>query len=139
MNTNRVRAACTLAALLLVAAASAAAPSMEIIAPEKSGAGQLVIRHPGNETTVFDNEGAVPVEIEISPALTLGPGDRIELFLDGEPVRQRNGNAFALVGIERGTHRLQARIVDAGGGTIVESDPVTFHMWQASRLFPGRQ
>ncbi|HEX2530232.1 MAG TPA: hypothetical protein VHK70_02040 [Burkholderiaceae bacterium] len=100
---------------------------------------QLVIMSPADESTVFDNSGRVPVQILVSPVLALNPGDRVELFLDGRPVARQAGKPFELEGVVRGTHRLDARIVDATGAVVIEANPVTFYMWQASRLFPSRQ
>ena len=46
---------------------------------------------------------------------------------------------FRLDGVERGEHTLQARLVDRNGRTLAGSEPVTFHLWQASRLFQNRR
>jgi hypothetical protein len=96
----------------------------------------VVIVQPANEETVHDNLGNVAVQVAVSPSLA--PGDRIVLLVDGRPVAQQMDATFALSGIERGAHTLQAQVVDASGATLVASRPVTFYMWQASRLFPGR-
>ena len=43
---------------------------------------------------------------------------------------------FDIPGVDRGTHAVQASVVDASGAVRGNSAPVTFHMWRASRLFP---
>jgi hypothetical protein len=98
---------------------------------------QIAIARPGNEETVHDNEGNLAVQVAVSPSLA--PGDRIVLLLDGGPVATQTGTTFALSRIERGAHTLQAQVVDARGATLVASRPITFYMWQASRLFPSRK
>jgi hypothetical protein len=41
--------------------------------------------------------------------------------------------------VERGTHTLEARIVDEAGTILVASDPVTFHMLRyVPQLAPNR-
>jgi hypothetical protein len=124
-----------LAPLLLIVAASAAAQQR---APNHRYE-QLVIAQPQDQSTVFDNSGRVPVSIVISPALSLAPGEQLQLFLDGRPVTPTQDGDLALENVDRGSHQLQARIVDRGGATLIQSEPVTFFMWQASRNFPSRR
>lgn len=102
---------------------------------------QLVIILPTHQTTVFDNAGHVDVKLLMSPALALAEGDTIELFFDGAPAAtaRKTATGFVLEKIERGSHQLQARIVNQAGQTVIASEPVTFFMWQASRQFPNRR
>jgi hypothetical protein len=100
----------------------------------------IAIMQPHDEATVFDNNGHVELQVRISPTGELAPGDRIELFLDQRPVTlQHAAGPQTLEHVERGSHRLQARIVDRSGHTVLESQPVTFYLWQASRNFPSRR
>lgn len=121
----------------LVAAALAGAAGGPSGFAQAPGRYNVAIVQPANEETVHDNEGKVVVQVAISP--DLAPGDRIVLLLDGRPVGAQGGTTFALSGIERGAHTLQAQVVDASSAPLTASAPVTFHLWQASRLFPGRK
>ena len=121
----------------LLAAALAGAAVTPLGLAQAPGSYNVAIVQPANEETVHDNQGNVAVQVAVSPGLA--PGDRIVLVLDGRPVRQQTGTTFALSGVERGAHTLQAQVVDANGATLAASPPVAFHMWQASRLFPGRK
>lgn len=94
----------------------------------------IVITRPEDGSTVFDNSGHV--QIAVSPEQELAPGDRFELLLDGHPLASER---LTLDGVDRGPHHLQARIVDSEGAIVVESPPVTFYLWQASRNFPSRK
>jgi hypothetical protein len=96
----------------------------------------IEIVQPQDKSTVFDNSGHVEVQIRVSPAAELAPGDRMVLFLDEHAVVPK---AQALEHVERGVHRLQARILDSGGRSVIESKPITFYLWQASRNFPSRR
>ena len=117
-------------AWLLAAALAGAAVSPPGLA-QAPGSYNVAIVQPANEETVHDNQGNVAVQVAVSPGLA--PGDRIVLVLDGRPVRQQTGTTFALSGVERGAHTLQAQVVDANGATLAASRPVTFYMWQAAR------
>lgn len=96
----------------------------------------IEIMQPQDESTVFDNTGHVEVHVRVSPASELAPGDRMILLLDEHAVVP---NGQALDHIKRGEHRLQARIVDNSGRSVIESKPIRFYLWQASRNFPSRR
>jgi len=96
----------------------------------------IEIVQPQDESTVFDNSGHVEVRIRVSPAAELAPGDRMMLFLDEHAVVPKGQ---ALEHVVRGEHRLQARILDSSGRSVIDSKPITFYLWQASRNFPSRR
>jgi hypothetical protein len=75
---------------------------------------------------------AVPIAVRIAATAT----DRIDA--------RRAAAAVALCAaagpdIERATHRLRDVVADADGRTLIESEPVEFHPWRASRLFTSRR
>ena len=96
------------------------------------------IVQPVNDTTVFNNSGNVDVTIALAPDLRAAAGDRVALSLDGRDAGVFAETHFRLAAVERGEHVLVARVIDGSGNTLVESLPVSFHMWRASRLFPNR-
>ncbi len=118
-------------------------PAPETSAPrgddEESGPlyEELAIASPSHEGTVRDNEGNVNVRVAISPELR--ERHELELLLDGEPVARGQGLSFSLENVHRGEHQLRVRVRDSRGEVVAESDPSTFYMHQASRLFPQRQ
>lgn len=100
-------------------------------------AAEVAIVRPAQEQTIHSNQGELTVQVRHAGGV---PGARIQLLLDGSALpRSYRGNVIELKGIERGTHSLQAVLLDAKGEQLAASQPVTFYMWQASRLFPGRQ
>lgn len=102
-----------------------------------ASAAGLAITSPSPGETVHDNAGNVSVALNVEDGAVLPPGYRIRLLLDGEPaVPDGSGTRFQLSGIDRGTHELQALIVDEDGRVLTRSEPVTFSVWQASRLNP---
>lgn len=93
---------------------------------------------PGNDATVFDDNGDVEVRVTVAP--DLANGDQLELLLDGMPVAPPTMSLdYPLYGVMRGQHLLQARIIDATGNVGSISPPSTFYVWEASRLFPNRR
>ncbi len=102
--------------------------------------GQATIVQPRADETIHDNSGHVNVAVSIDGGRELAAGERLRLVLDGMPAgRDRRSLATGLDGVARGTHSLKALVVDRSGNVVASSDPVTFHMWQASRLFPNRR
>ena len=69
----------------------------------------------------------VTVKLALTPALQ--PGHKIELLFDGEAVDQSTGNAnFILRDLERGSHSIQARVLDNSGRAIGSSNTVNIHV-----------
>jgi hypothetical protein len=99
--------------------------------------GNIAIVEPEAESTVHSNEGKVTVRVGVPRGIA--PGNQVVILLDGRAVARGAATSFELDGVERGTHTLQAQVVDGSGNTLVASPPVTFHMWQASRQFPSRK
>lgn len=100
-------------------------------------AAELAIVQPANEETIHNNRGELTVRLQGTGG---EPGGSVRLVLDGSELPQTyRGNVIELQGIDRGAHTLQAVLLDANGDRIAASQPVTFYMWQASRLFPGRK
>lgn len=103
-----------------------------------ASAAGLRITSPAPEETIHDNAGDVRVVLSVEDGAALPAGYRIRLLLDGEPAaHDGSGMRLQLFGIDRGTHRLQALIVDEAGRVLTRSEPVTFYMWQASRRNRG--
>jgi hypothetical protein len=132
-------------ALVLAALCSAQAQAqadLPVAQPQVRAApaySSIAIVQPANEATVFDNAGDVEVRVAVSPAPDLDAGHRIALLLDGQQAALQSATHFRLGALVRGEHRLEARIVDRYGNTVIASAPVKFYLWQASRLFPNRR
>jgi len=95
----------------------------------------LMLIRPSDGETIHDNSGQVMVVVS---------GDRdaagFQAYVDGAPTGGvQPGPAFHLEGIERGEHSLRVEAVDDDGRPVAETGTITFHLWQASRLFPGRK
>lgn len=116
--------------------APAPAPSLAqagSAAPAQNYTGFGLVR-PAAGATIHSNLDQVEVELKVEPALK--PGDRIRVILDGSPLPEmQTTTRFTLNRVYRGSHTLQAAIVDSQGNTLTATDTVTFYLWHASRLF----
>ncbi len=101
--------------------------------------GSVQVVSPKAEETIHNNNGDLNVTVAVSPSLNHGRGDYLTLLLDGAPAATGTGRHFKLHGIDRGAHTLAVQVNSADGAVIAVSDPVTFYMWRASRLFPNRR
>jgi hypothetical protein len=95
---------------------------------------ELVITNPRQDETYFRSEGDLVVSVNIQPRLS--SGDFLVLFLNGSEYRSGKATSFSLVELDRGTHQVSVLIRDASGTVLKSSEPVTFHIRQASILNP---
>jgi hypothetical protein len=105
-----------------------------------AGAAQVTILAPEQHGVVHDNEGNLAVDVRVEPPIDPKEGTSIRIVLDGKPAApDASGTSFALQGVERGEHWLQALLIDRKGKTLSVSDTVYFTMWQASVNSPARK
>lgn len=106
--------------------ASAAAPADTGAEEVKVVYDNLEISRPSNDETIRSNEGKLTALARVEPALDAN--HRFRWSLDGEIVQDVNSPELRLNNIDRGSHTLQAEIVDANGRVIISSESVTFHL-----------
>jgi len=95
----------------------------------------LTITVPTDGETIHDNAGNLVVRVIGGP-----PAAGYQAYVDGAAAGPISLTpAFALRGIDRGEHQLSVDAVDGAGSTLDTAPAITFYLWQASRLFPGRQ
>ncbi len=92
------------------------------------------IEYPPHDQSIRENAGNVTVRIGLQPP-QLRPGDAVVLYLDGQPMVRAGRLDIRLENLDRGTHKLQAVVVDPSGNVLVRSEPVTFTLHRYSRLF----
>ena len=93
----------------------------------------LSFTSPSPEQTLWNIGGTLNVSIALSPALRAS--DQVRLYFDGE-AQTIDGLQTELQEVWRGTHNLQAEIVDANGALMIRSDPIRFYVQQTSILNP---
>lgn len=85
------------------------------------------VEQPGDNETIWDNQGNVSVVLNLQPDLR--PGDEIQVLLDDHHViAQGHTPIFHLQNMDRGTHRLQGVIIDASGRQVARTPSITFYL-----------
>ena len=86
----------------------------------------LEIIRPANDESVRSNEGKVRALARVVPELD--PKHRFRWSMDGEIIPDVTSPELRLNNIDRGSHTLQAEIIDTDGKVIISSETITFHL-----------
>ncbi len=86
----------------------------------------LEITQPANDKAIRSNEGKLTALARVTPQLA--PDHRFRWKMDGDVVQDVNSPELRINNVNRGSHTLQAEIVDPDGKVLIASDSVTFHM-----------
>lgn len=117
--------------------AFAVATLMFLSGASAAQAAAIAVVKPTINETIHSNQGKLTVVLR---SVDAPPGASVRLVLDGTArPKVHRGNVIKLDGIDRGSHSLQAVLLDAHGKRVAVSTPVSFYMWHASRLFPNRK
>ena len=100
---------------------------------------QVRIVSPRPDEGVRANDGRVPVEVAVEPRPKRDTRLRFRAFLDGQPTGPVSDQPrWILSDVPRGTHTLEAVVLDEKGQELARSAPVTFHVLRVSRLIRPR-
>jgi hypothetical protein len=89
----------------------------------------LMITAPANDHVFTpDQTASIAVSVEVKPALRGGAGHQLAVYVDGQLHSQGTQSSFNLGGLPRGTHTVNAVILDAKGKKLKSSDTVSFHV-----------
>lgn len=86
---------------------------------------------PAPEETLWNIGGELTVRLDVQPALR--PGHQVRVYFDGEP-RPASGLTVELQEVWRGTHNLQAEVLNEQGQLMIRSEPIRFYVHQTSIL-----
>lgn len=86
---------------------------------------------PANDTTLFGVQ-AVTVQLSVEPQPQAG--HRIQVFINGVQRTDwpATSTTYTLPEVYRGSHTVNARVVNAAGATLCNGPPITFHLRQTS-------
>ena len=114
---------------------NAGAAGDQTASPEAGGYQTFEIVQPENDATIRSNEGVVAVSLMLSPGLA--EGDAIQIFVDGNKLKgELTSTQFTLNDLNRGTHSLEVKVVDAKGNTLKSAPSINFHLRKASIINP---
>lgn len=132
-------------------------PSLSVISPEKkltsynpdktAGAEEkagepkrnysgLAITSPADEENIWGSSAKVMVQVHLPGSLA--SGDRVLISLNGKDQPPLVGSTIVLNGLDRGEHRLQAKIVNSTGKVLTTSPVVRFYMKQSQAAIAPR-
>jgi len=87
----------------------------------------ITITQPTEQETLRNNQGYIPVILQIEPDLKAG--DKLQLIFDGAELGEpQTAPVFALRDVNRGSHTLAVQIVDENGTIVYTTPAVTFFM-----------
>jgi len=87
----------------------------------------MTITSPAEDEAIRSNPGTVDVAVDLEPALF--KGHKVRIYLDGTAAPEElAATTITLQNVDRGTHTLQASVVDAQGREQIRSPAITFHM-----------
>lgn len=89
---------------------------------------------PAPEETLWNIGGELTVRLNLQPGLR--PGDQVRVYFDGEP-REVSGLQVELQEVWRGTHNLQAEVLNGQGQLMIRSEPIRFYVHQTSIANPN--
>ena len=132
-----------LAGAPVVSLPAATAPGAVGSAPNDAGAAvptrpytTFAVASPTEGQTLWNIEGRLEVLVDLAPALQ--PGHRLDVEFDGRRLGlTAAAPQFTVPDVYRGTHTLNAVIVDDRGETLLRSPGVTFAVRQTSILNPN--
>lgn len=91
---------------------------------------------PQHDAAVRANGGIL--QVTVAPTPPLQQGHQIEVLMDGATAGRAAGTSITTTAIDRGTHQLVARVLDAAGATLVTSPPITVYVLRHSVAAPPR-
>ena len=117
------------------AAAQPAAPEATQGEAEEAaftGYTRLEIMSPEAEETLWNLGGELTVNVAVTPELR--PAHRLLLLYDGEQagISRSSSSGFTVTNVFRGTHSVQAVIIDAANTPVMRSQAVQFYVQQTS-------
>jgi len=100
---------------------------------------QLSIVNPKNEATVRENTGKIEVTLQVTPPIDANSNYTLQLLLDGQAMDEVSTRPkYTLTNVDRGTHTLQAKLLDPWGRVVAHSKSITFYMRRHSILFRNK-
>lgn len=90
---------------------------------------------PAPEETLWNIAGQLTVRLDVQPALR--PGHQVRVYFDGEPQMARGALTVDLEEVWRGTHNLQAEVLNERGQLMIRSEPIRFYVHQTTVQSPN--
>lgn len=94
---------------------------------------RLEITQPADDKQIQSEDGKVDISIAVEPGLNTNDGHKIQIKFDGQSLKTTGATTrVQLNDVERGTHTVQASIIDAKGAVVMSSETIKFHLLKRS-------
>ncbi len=87
---------------------------------------QFAIVSPSDDESVRSNNGDISIALSLEPALHADHA--IVVSMDGQAIGKGSSTSLQLQNLPRGTHTVQATVVDAAGAELIRTETVSFHV-----------
>ncbi len=94
----------------------------------------LAFSAPEHDVAIRENAGNVTFSLDLTPILRGSDGHQLVVKMDGVEVMRGATTSHTLDNVDRGSHKLSARVIDSEGNTLIEATPVVFHLQRVSTL-----
>ncbi|QMU61968.1 MAG: DUF4124 domain-containing protein [Gammaproteobacteria bacterium] len=101
---------------------------------DKNAYSELVITSPSNDATFRDNQGNLTINFRVNPALQTRKGHKFVVTVGGAEVYTGTSTITALNNVDRGTHVITVKVVDADGSAKITATPVSVTLQRYSAL-----
>ena len=91
---------------------------------------EFAIVSPTEDQAVRTNNGNVSISMTLDPSLHAK--HVIVVSVDGQKIGKGSSTSLQLQNLPRGTHTVQAAVVDEKGSEVIRTENVTFHVLRAS-------
>lgn len=101
--------------------------------PAHPGYEGLEIVYPTADEAIRHNGGQVPFRLRLRPeGVELDEAHSVEILLDGSVRGSGHSLTITVAPVDRGPHEVSARVVDAGGNVLAQSQTVNFFLLRHS-------
>ena len=91
----------------------------------------ISITSPENDLTLRSNDGLVVIKVSSTPALTAA--HKLQLFIDGKAQGEpQSTSSIRAKNMDRGTHKLQVKLIDKKEAIAAETQIITIHLLRAT-------
>ncbi len=98
---------------------------------------RLSIISPQPDAVVRNNAGNVEVIVALQPNLNASLQHRIQIYMDGAPLGEASTSTrFAFQNLDRGTHQIEAAVIDASGKKMIQGAQISFTLQRAAARGP---
>ncbi len=121
-------------------------PALDLPANQDDSAGQptqddasyqtFEITQPQPDQSIRDNAGNIAVAVSVAPTIDSDTNDQIVITMDGREVSRGTKTSIDLSNVSRGTHTLDAHIVNSSGKKLATANSVEFHVLRVTASKP---